>query len=154
MALAVKNTPAKAGGLIRDVGPIPGLGRSPGGGHGNPLQYSCLENPMDWGAWHFKNWNFLLLSKSWKIWCFWACLPSWQHPEVEPDCTCIWHSATVSSLPRCLTPGLLHMVPWNWKASCHSPLTASFSTSKIIRLLLELQEMFSLNWEFFFVRGV
>ena len=34
-----------------DVGSIPGLGRSPGGGHGNPLQYSCLENPMDRGAW-------------------------------------------------------------------------------------------------------
>ena len=35
----------------RDLGLIPGLGRSPGGGHGNPLQYSCLENPMDRGAW-------------------------------------------------------------------------------------------------------
>ena len=34
-----------------DAGLIPGLGRSPGGGHGNPLQYSCLENPMDRGAW-------------------------------------------------------------------------------------------------------
>ena len=38
-------------GNIRDVGLIPGLGRSPGGGHGIPLQYSCLENPMDRGAW-------------------------------------------------------------------------------------------------------
>ena len=35
----------------RDPGLIPGLGRSPGGGHGNPLQYSCLENPMDRGVW-------------------------------------------------------------------------------------------------------
>ena len=43
---AVKNPPANAG----DVGSVPGLGRSPGGGHGNPLQYSCLENPMDRGA--------------------------------------------------------------------------------------------------------
>ena len=34
-----------------DVGSVPGSGRSPGGGHGNPLQYSCLENPMDRGAW-------------------------------------------------------------------------------------------------------
>ena len=34
-----------------DLALIPGLGRSPGGGHGNPLQYSCLENPMDTGAW-------------------------------------------------------------------------------------------------------
>ena len=36
---------------IRDVGSISGLGRSPAGRHGNPLQYSCLENPMDRGAW-------------------------------------------------------------------------------------------------------
>ena len=49
MALVVKNPPANAGDL-RDLGSIPGLGRSPGGGHGNPLQCSCLENPMDRGA--------------------------------------------------------------------------------------------------------
>ena len=41
----VKNLPANAGN-IRYVGLVPGLGRSPGGGHGNPLQYSCLENPI------------------------------------------------------------------------------------------------------------
>ena len=46
----VKNLPAKAED-IRGMGSIPGLGRSPGGGNGNPLQYSCLENPMDRGAW-------------------------------------------------------------------------------------------------------
>ena len=43
----VKNPPANAG----DTGSIPGLGRSPGGGNGNPLQYSCLGTPMDRGAW-------------------------------------------------------------------------------------------------------
>ena len=48
--LVVKNLPDNAGN-IRDVDSIPGSGRSPGGGHGNPLQYSCLENPMDRGAW-------------------------------------------------------------------------------------------------------
>ena len=46
----VKNTPAN-GGDIRNVGLIPGSGRSPGGGHGNPLQYSYMENSMDRGAW-------------------------------------------------------------------------------------------------------
>ena len=46
----VKNLAANAGD-IRDVSSISGLGRSPGRGHGNPLQYSCLENPMDRGAW-------------------------------------------------------------------------------------------------------
>ena len=45
--LSVKNPPANAG----DVGSIPGSGRSPGEGNGNPLQYSCLGNPMDRGAW-------------------------------------------------------------------------------------------------------
>ena len=46
----VKNLPANAGDM-RDEGSVPGLGRSPGGGHGNPLQYSCLENPKDRGVW-------------------------------------------------------------------------------------------------------
>ena len=46
----VKNPPANEGDL-RDSESIPGLGKSPGGGHGNPLQYSCLENPTDRGAW-------------------------------------------------------------------------------------------------------
>ena len=45
----VKNLPANAGDT-RDTGSVPGLGRSPGGGHGIPLQYSCLENSMDRGA--------------------------------------------------------------------------------------------------------
>ena len=50
VVLVVKNLPANAE-YIRDAGLIPGLGRSLRGGHGNPLQYSCLENPMDRGAW-------------------------------------------------------------------------------------------------------
>ena len=58
VALVVKNPPANARD-VRDAGLIPRLGRSsipgsvrsPGGGHGNPLQYSCLENPIDRGAW-------------------------------------------------------------------------------------------------------
>ena len=50
MALAVRNLPANAGDP-RDTGSIPRLGRSPGGEHGNPRQFSCLEAPMDRGAW-------------------------------------------------------------------------------------------------------
>ena len=46
----VKNLPANAED-VRDTGLIPGSGRFSGGGHGNPLQYSCLENPMDRGTW-------------------------------------------------------------------------------------------------------
>ena len=50
VALVVKNPPANAGD-IRDMGSVTGSGRSPGGGNGNLLQYSCLENPIDSGAW-------------------------------------------------------------------------------------------------------
>ena len=50
MVLVVKNLPANAGD-VRDVSSIPVVGRCPGRGHGNPLQHSCLENPMDRGAW-------------------------------------------------------------------------------------------------------
>ena len=50
VALVVKSEPANVEDT-GDVGLIPGPGRSPGGGHGNPPQYSCLENPMDRGAW-------------------------------------------------------------------------------------------------------
>ena len=50
MALLVKKPPANAGDII-DAGSIPGSERSPAGGHHNPLQYSCLENPKDRGAW-------------------------------------------------------------------------------------------------------
>ena len=62
VALVVKKLPAKAGD-IRDPGSIPGLGRSPGEGHGNPCQYSCMKNPMDRGSWQVrvhrvaKNWT-------------------------------------------------------------------------------------------------
>ena len=64
LGLVVKNLPANAGG-IRDMASIPGSGRSPGGGHGHPLQYSCLENPMDRGVWQAavhrveKDWTWL-----------------------------------------------------------------------------------------------
>ena len=50
VVLVVKNSPANAGD-VKDMSSIPGSGRSPGGGHSNALQYSCLENPMDRGVW-------------------------------------------------------------------------------------------------------
>ena len=53
MALVVKNLPASAGD-VKDMGSVSGSGRSPGGGHGYPLQYSCLENAMDRGAWQLQ----------------------------------------------------------------------------------------------------
>ena len=65
MTRVVKNPPANAGD-ISEAGLIPELGRSPGGGYDNPLQYSCLENPMDRGAW----WA------PWGPWGPWGCKES------------------------------------------------------------------------------
>ena len=59
VAQMVKKLPANTGD-VRDMGSIPGLGRSPGGGRGNPLQYSCLENSMDREAWRVHR-----ITKSW-----------------------------------------------------------------------------------------
>ena len=56
------NNPPVNSGEVRDAGSIPGSGRSPKGGHGNPLQYSCLENPMDRGAWQATVYG---VAKSW-----------------------------------------------------------------------------------------
>ena len=61
MALVVKNLPTNAGDL-RKVDSIPGSRRSPGGVHGNPLQSSCLKNPMDRGAWQV---TIHRVTKSW-----------------------------------------------------------------------------------------
>ena len=63
VALVVKNPPTNAGD-VRDAGLIPGTGRCPEGGNGNPLQYSCLENPMDGGAWWAAVHN---IAKSWAL---------------------------------------------------------------------------------------
>ena len=59
----IKNLPPSTGD-IRDVGLIPGSERCPGGGHGNPLQCSCLENPMDRGAWQT---TVRRVAKSWDM---------------------------------------------------------------------------------------
>ena len=71
----VKNPPANPGD-IREVGLIPGLGRSPGGGLGNPFQYSFLENPMDLGAWRAIVHS---VSKSGQDWSSFACM----HTQTE-----------------------------------------------------------------------
>ena len=86
VSLVGKNLPANAGD-IRDASSIPGLGRSPGVGHGNPLQYSCLANPMNRGAWWVTSsqghrvghsWNDLALTHAldltyitWDLWSLW-----------------------------------------------------------------------------------
>ena len=78
MVLGVKNLPANAGD-IRDMGLISGSGRSPGGGHGNPLQYSCLENPVNKGVW-WATVHGVAKSWTWLKWCVTA-----QHNAYQPN---------------------------------------------------------------------
>ena len=86
--LVVKNLLANAANL-RDMSSIPWWGRSPGGGHGNPPQYSCLENPMDWGAWWAtvhrvaKSWTQLKPLKV-KMWVPQSCLTLWDLIDHSP----------------------------------------------------------------------
>ena len=71
-------------GNVNDTVSIPGSGRSPGGGHGNPLQYTCLENPMDRGAWRATG-HRVSESDTAKVTASTAACPS----LVCPNCTCI-----------------------------------------------------------------
>ena len=97
VALVVKNLPASAGD-IKDTGSIPGLGRSPGGGHCSPLQYSCLENPMDREA------------------CVHEVTESWTqlkrlsiHTHTHTHTHAYWHKAP---LPLCNPDPALCSLPW------------------------------------------
>ena len=74
----VKNLPVNAGNM-RDVGSIPGSGRSLAGGHGNPLQYSCLENPMDSGAWQAHS---MMLQRVRHNWSNLACTLTHTHTHI------------------------------------------------------------------------
>ena len=79
MAQLVKNPPANAGD-IRDMSLIPGSGRSPGEGNGNLLQYSCLENSMDRGAWWVTVYR---VAKSWTRLCVCTCMHAHTHAGDE-----------------------------------------------------------------------
>ena len=125
VVLVVKNLPANAGDR-KNVGSIPGLGRSPGGGNGNPLQYSCLENPMDGGAWRATvhgsqtvgdDWSNLACedSASPSLWFFVQFFLSW--------------SKTVS-LP--ISP----KVPWTFVLAHHVPLSVFSAFSSCLLLSL------------------
>ena len=89
MALVVKNLPAKVGDL-RNVGSIPGMGRSSSGGHGNPLQDSCLENPTDREAWWgYSPWGHRVTH-------------DWSNLAQHRPLLDIWFTNTFSHLVHCL----------------------------------------------------
>ena len=116
MALVVKNPPANAGN-VRDVGSTPGSGRSPVGGHGNPLQYSCLENPIDRGAW------WATVHRVAKTWTRLKRLST--HPQnrltasiliQEPMSVALQLNTLISNLPLSLNLGIVYfsaMTPTN-----------------------------------------
>ena len=86
---AVKNAPANAGDA-RDVASVPGSGRCPGGGHGNPLQYSCLENPMGRGAWRaYGPWGRKESDTT-----------EWRHTARSDQGLCIWALHTIKYKDR------------------------------------------------------
>ena len=102
MAPVIQNLPANSGDM-RDPGSIPGPGRSPGWGHSNPLQYSCLENPMDRGAWQAivhgvaKSWTRLSdwTELNWYI-CNWITLLYTWNITLLINYTPIWASQVAS----------------------------------------------------------
>ena len=136
MTLVVKNPPANAGD-VRDSGSIPELGRSPGGGPGNPLQCSFLENSMDRGAWQAtvhgvtKSWTQLKgLSSSrmeWNVSIFNRSPSIFQCPLLPHGCWCLWGGSGAwvisNSYPGIRLP--LNIPPGGWKesrgAGCFGP---------------------------------
>ena len=94
--LAVKNPPASAGaaGATRDTGSIPGSGRSPGEGNGNPLQYSCLENPVGREAW-------------------WATVHEVEELDVTEHASLVNLTWPLSTSATCCTFSLPRIILWN-----------------------------------------
>ena len=101
-----KNPPANKGD-VRDMGSVPGLGRSPGGGHGNPLQYSCLENPKDRGAWRARAMGSQRVGHD------------WSHSEHTSICNFLWKCIKNRCSERrkdawCSRHGMMLMAQSSW----------------------------------------
>ena len=140
MALAVKNLPTNA----RDVGFIPGLWRSSGGGHGLPLQYSCLENPMDRGACQATVHG---IAKSW-TWLKWLNTHTHAHTYmytygwVPSIFTWNYHNI-VNQLYEWKSLSCVRLFATPWTVAHQSPLSMEFSR----------QEYWSEGW-YFLLQGI
>ena len=125
MVLVLKNLSANAGD-IRDAGSIPGSGRSSEGGNGNPLHYSCLENPMDRGAWRATV-HRVIRSQTWMKWLSTALL------SMEIWCTHgIWDFSKSQSEYKV---GVLH--PWLNKQGYWQPWEASHLKLNLLQMQKE-----------------
>ena len=132
---------------VGDLGSIPGSGRSPGEGNGNPLQYSCLENPMDWGAWWAtvhgvtKSWTWLsdftsLYMESKPH----TCLTKWEYSRQTESLNYnptlhIWHSASLHLKHNSLQDstsarGHMYLLTLLPVSSCLCQVTPAMSTTK------------------------
>ena len=119
----------------KDVGSIPGLGRSPGGRHGSPLQYSCLENPIDRGAWratvvrvgHY--WRDLACDlngkRVWKRIDTYVCITESFCCTPETNTTLLINCACVLIRAQLLSSVWLLVTPWT--VAYHVPLSMGFS---------------------------
>ena len=99
VALVVKNLPANAG-VVRDMGSIPGVGRSPGGGHGNSLLYSCLENPMDREVWQATV-HRVAQNRTWLKWhsTYIYLMGSWFLDQGSNSCSLKWKHRVLTTGP-------------------------------------------------------
>ena len=129
MALVAKNLPASAGDM-RDACSIPRLGRSPGGGHGNPVQYCCLENPVDGGAWRAQSigsqrvrqdWSDLARTHAWMT--AWKGRSGYQQVRGWSDSFWNWRLNKEESEDRsgwivrnCRSRGWINKGPGKWKS--------------------------------------
>ena len=106
VALVVKNPPANAGDR-RDAGSIPGSGRSPGGGQGNPLRYFCLENPTDRGDW----WATVhRVAKSWTQLKRRSSHADHHGHVLKAVCSSLWQVQKFAQLTLSELPVVLHML--------------------------------------------
>ena len=120
VVLVVKNPPAKAGDT-RDTGLIPGSGRSPGGGHGNPRQYSCLENPIGirrlagytpWGPQRIGH-DWAHMHTKVGCHCLLQCIKVKSESEVAQSCPTL-SDPKDCTLPGSCVHGILHQSNNNW----------------------------------------
>ena len=133
VVLMVKNLPTYEGD-IRDSSSVPGSGSSPGGGQGNPLQYSCLENPMDRGAW-WATVHGVAKSQAWLKW-----LSTCTCPKVEQ----LWKAVSSLKYPLRSTEDIVETT-WQTSLCCVwllvTPWTVSTPGFPILRYLLELAQI-------------
>ena len=111
VVLVVKNPPANAGD-IRDTGSVPGSGRSPGGGHGNPLQCSCLESPMDRAAWSLQSMGLQGVGLDWAATTFTFSLGAYWSVRAHPA-ESDWLKQYVMHAMQAGRAALSLCVPWS-----------------------------------------